>query len=219
MRGDDTQRFLDRRDAGRRLAERLAGMDLVAPIVLALPRGGMPVAYEVARELDAPLDVFVARKLGAPGHPELGIGAIAEGGERVVDAHSVQMLGVTDRQLDELEAREREELARRVDRYRRDRALPDVQDRDVVLVDDGLATGVTAHAALVALRARSPRRLILAVPVCAPDTAEWLARGLADQVVCLQQPTSFRAVGIWYDDFAQTSDGEVEELLAAAKTP
>ncbi len=219
MRGEPVRRFRDRRDAGRQLGERLAGMDLVAPIVLALPRGGVPVAYEVARALDAPLDVFVARKLGAPAHPELGIGAIAEDGGRVVDARSVQVLGVTERQLDEVEALERQELARRVARYRGERSLPDMTGRDVVLVDDGLATGVTAQAALQALRARRPRRLILAVPVCAPDTATRLAAGSADAVVCLQQPEAFRAVGLWYDDFSQTTDREVEELVAAAKTP
>jgi putative phosphoribosyl transferase len=210
-----TARFLDRRDAGRQLAQVLMDRELRDPVVLALPRGGVPVGYEIALQLDAPLEVFVARKLGAPGHPELGIGAIAEGGTRVINEMAVQALRVTPGQLDQIVAREEAELERRVDEYRHGRPLPELGDRDVVLVDDGLATGVTAEAALVALRRRDPRRLVLAVPACAPDTAARL-RGVADDVVCVISPREFHAVGLWYDAFDQTTDGEVQSLLAAA---
>jgi len=206
--------YADRAEAGRRLGEHLAAdASLADPVVLALPRGGVPVAAEVARALGAPLEVFVARKLGAPSQPELGIGAIAEGGDRVVDAHLVRMLGVDPARLDQLEADERHELARRVERYRGGRTLPDLSGRDVLLVDDGLATGVTAEAALGALRRLGPRRLVLAAPVGAADTVARL-RAIADEVVCLLQPVTFQAVGSWYDDFTQTTDDEVTRLLA-----
>jgi predicted phosphoribosyltransferase len=208
-------RFSDRREAGRRLAALLADAGLQDPLVLALPRGGVPVAYEIATALGAPLDVFVARKVGAPGHPEYGIGAVAEGGTGVVDAWAAQALGLTQEDFDRRAADEQREVERRVQEYRGERRLPALAGRDVVLVDDGLATGVTAEAALRALRAQEPRRLILAVPVCAPETARRL-RGLADEVICVASPPDFRAVGLWYDDFGQTSDEEVRDLLARA---
>lgn len=208
-------RFHDRRDAGRQLAAEVARLELDDPIVLALPRGGVPVGFEVAEALDAPLHVFVSRKIGAPGHPEFGIGAIAEGGEPLFDASTVQALGVTQRTLAGLVDAERREVARRVDHYRGGRPLPSVSGRVVVVIDDGLATGVTAEAALRALRGSDVGRLVLAVPVCAPDTAGRLAP-LVDDIVCVWRPDDFRAVGQWYDVFDQTSDAQVLELLSSA---
>jgi putative phosphoribosyl transferase len=204
------RRFRDRGDAGRRLADRLPP-DLDDPLVLALPRGGVPVAKEVAARLGAPLEVLVARKIGAPGHPELGIGAIAEGGA-IVGSDLVRTLRLSRDDFERLALRESGELVRRVERYRGGRPLPVVRDRDVVLVDDGLATGVTAEAALLALRAHEPRRLLLAVPVASPDTAHRLVPP-ADEVVCVLAPRDLMAVGLWYDDFTQTTDAEVLELL------
>lgn len=206
-----TPRFRDRRAAGRLLAEAVASLRLSDPMVLGLPRGGVPVAFEVAQALGAPLDVFVARKLGAPMQRELGIGAIAEGGQRVVDMSIVRALAIREVTIDEIEAVEREELRRRVERYRGGRPLPALAEHDVVLVDDGLATGVTAEAALLALQALGARRLVLAVPVGAPETVARL--GQLAEVVALHQPERFQAVGLWYDDFTQTSDEEVDELL------
>lgn len=208
-------RFQHRRAAGRRLAEHLGHEALNDPVVLALPRGGVPVAFEVAAALRAPLDVFVARKVGAPGHPELGIAAIAEGGSVVVDRQALQLLGLSAERLDTLVTRERREMDRRVLRYRGARPFPALEGRDVVLVDDGLATGVTAEAALHALRARNPGRLLLAMPTCAPDTVTRL-QPLADRIVCLVTPPEFIAVGHWYEDFSQTTDDEVVDLLEQA---
>jgi putative phosphoribosyl transferase len=208
-------RFRDRQDAGRRLAARLGHETFVDPIVLALPRGGVPVGYEVARGLRAPLDVFVARKVGAPYHPEYGIGAIAEGGVVVCEDDVVRALGISLDRFEQLAAAEQVELDRRVRRYRHDRPLPALTGRTVILVDDGLATGVTAEAALRSLRSRDPLRLVLAAPVCARDTAARL-RGLADEVVCLRAPADFVAVGQWYRSFGQTTDDEVDQLLADA---
>lgn len=204
--------FSDRADAGRQLAGLVPPVE--RPFVLALPRGGVPVGYEVARHLHAPLDVVVARKLGAPSRPELGIGAIAEGGSRVVNESLLRTLRISDEQLGAVVEREEIELARRVQRYRNGRPLPLLAGRGVVLVDDGLATGVTAEAAIGAIRGAGPERLVLAVPTAAPDTVDRL-RGLVDDLVAVTVPPSFGAVGEWYDVFDQTSDAEVLDLLAA----
>jgi predicted phosphoribosyltransferase len=204
--------FIDRLDAGRQLAGRLASFRSERPIVLALPRGGVVVGYEVARALDAPLDVVVARKLGAPYYPEFGIGAIAEGDARVLDERTVRGLGISEKQIERVEAEERLELERRIRRYRGDRPPPDLRNRTVILVDDGLATGVTARAAIEGIRPRQPRKLILAVPVCAEETAQAL-RAQIDDLVCVATPFEFQAVGAWYSNFEQTSDEEVHALL------
>lgn len=210
-------RFRDRRDAGRQLAARLQTETLHEPVVLALPRGGVPVAYEIALTIGAALDVFVVRKVGAPKHPEFGIGAIAEGDVTVRDEAAMRLVGASEQRFEQIAHDERRELARRVRLYRGDRALPDPAQHDVVLVDDGLATGVSAEAAIVAMRARHARRVVLAVPVAAADTAARL--GASAEIVCLVTPPRFSAVGEWYDDFGQTTDDEVLALLARARQP
>ncbi|MBW3668014.1 MAG: phosphoribosyltransferase [Actinobacteria bacterium] len=210
-------RFRDRTDAGRRLAQRLVPYRLPRPVVLALPRGGVPVAVEVAHALHAPLDVFVARKVGAPENPEYGIGAVAEGDGVVANVAVLRRLGLSSEEWVRLVSAERAELARRVDRYRGARPLPEVRGRDVVLVDDGLATGVTAEAALVALRTLEPSRLVLAVPTCAGETANRLA-AVADDVVCAVAPDPFYAVGQSYERFDQVTDEEVTALLQHARS-
>jgi putative phosphoribosyl transferase len=184
----------------------------VSPVVLGLPRGGIPVAAEVATALGAPLEVFVARKIGAPGQRELGIGAIAEGLDEPVPSEAARELGIGPDELRGLAKHAFVELARQVTLYRGERPLPALEGRHVVLVDDGLATGVTAEAALVALRAWRPGRLVLAVPVCALATGARLVR-VADAVVHVETPAHFFAVGQWYEDFSQTTDAEVLELL------
>ncbi len=208
--------FEDRREAGRRLAGKLARYRDERPVVFALPRGGVPVAYEVARALGAPLDVLVARKLGAPGQPEFGIGAIAPGGVRVLNERAVAMLGIPDDYLDRVAEQETKEMERRTRRFRGERPEPDVRGRTAILIDDGLATGVTARAAIKALRERGPARLVLAAPVCAAQTAEALAAEV-DDLVCLETPPDLGAIGFWYRDFEQTTDGEVVELLERAR--
>jgi len=185
-------------------------------IVLALPRGGVPVAYEVARALGAPLDVFVVRKLGVPGHEEYAMGAIATGGVRVLNEELVRTLGMPERVLDAVAAREQQELARRERLYRGQRQPPEVRGRTVILVDDGLATGATMQAAVKALRRLQPARIVVAVPTASPDTCEQL-RTEADEVICATTPEPFHAVGLWYQDFSQTTDDEVRELLARAE--
>ncbi|MFC4063199.1 phosphoribosyltransferase [Planomonospora corallina] len=204
--------FDDRAEAGALLAARLSGLGLRAPVVLALPRGGVPVAIPVARRLEGALDVLVSRKIGCPGYPELGVGAVAEGGEPVFDPGMLRRTRLTEESVAHVVERERAELARRVAVYRGGRRPPDTAGRDVIVVDDGLATGVTARAALRAVRERGPGRLVLAVPVGAPDTADAL-REEADEVVLLATPARFHAVGQWYRRFDQLDDGDVLRLL------
>ncbi|MFC4002358.1 phosphoribosyltransferase [Prauserella oleivorans] len=205
--------FTDRRDGGRRLAELLRDREWVEPVVLGLARGGVPVAAEVAEALDAPLGVAVARKIGAPGHPEFGIGAVTAYGPAIYDEQSVRMLGLGREELEQACEEQRAEALRRVETYQRGLEPERVEGRDLIVVDDGLATGVTATAALRALRQESPRRLILAAPVCAAQAVAGL-RAEADAVVCACEPADFRAVGQWYDDFAQVTDDEVIDLLS-----
>jgi predicted phosphoribosyltransferase len=212
--------FRDRADAGQRLGERLR--ELVKPeqetaVVLALPRGGVPVGFEVANALRAALDVFVVRKLGAPGHEELAMGAIAAGGVRVMNDEVVRALRISAAQIEETTARELRELERREEAYRGDRPALEVSGRTILLVDDGLATGYSMRAAVAAVRQRGPARIVVAVPVGARPTYEAIEKE-ADAVVCLQTPFDFEAVGQWYVNFAQTSDAEVRALLERAAT-
>jgi predicted phosphoribosyltransferase len=212
--------FPDRTEAGRLLAARLekyAGKPDV--IVLALPRGGVPVAYEVARALHAPLDVFVVRKLGIPGHEELAMGAVATGGVRVLNDQAVRGLSIPNYVIDAVADWELRELERRERVYRGDRPPPEVRGKTVILVDDGLATGSTMLAAVRAMRQHGPARIVVAAPVASPDTCE-LLKGSVDEVVCAATPEPFYAVGLWYRDFSQTTDEEVRELLtrSAAET-
>jgi len=209
--------YEDRRDAGRRLAERLASYADERPVVFALPRGGVPVGVEVSRSLGAPLEIVVSRKLGAPGQPEFGIGAVAPGGVRVLNERVVRLLGIEEDYLEWVSAREAAEVERRLRLFRGDRPYPDLEGRTAVLVDDGLATGVTARAALLFLRRLNPRRLVLAVPVCAPQTAE-LLRPQTDDLVCLLAPADLEAVGLWYRNFEQVSDEEVIRLLGEVRS-
>jgi len=208
-----TRRFVDRRAAGRVLGARLRSLNIEDPVVFGLARGGVPVAYEVAQALRAPLDVFVVRKIGAPGNPELGIGAVAEGNIRVLDREAVHRMLMSADELDAASARASAEVQGRVERYRDGRPLLDVRGRTAIVVDDGLATGGTARAALRAVRAQGPSRLLLAVPVGAPETVHAL-RDEADQVVCVLQPDAMWAVGLWYEHFEQTADAEIDRLLA-----
>jgi predicted phosphoribosyltransferase len=211
--------FRDRSDAGRFLAERLeeyAGRgDLV---VLALPRGGVPVAYEVAKALGAPLDVLIVRKLGVPGYPELAMGAVASGGELVLDAGLIRALGIPRSEIDRVVDRELRELARREAAYRGASEPPRLTGKTAVIVDDGLATGASMRAAVRAARRLGAARVVVAVPVGTEETCNGLRRE-ADEVVCATKPQPFLAVGSWYADFEQTSDEEVRELLERASDP
>jgi putative phosphoribosyl transferase len=207
-------RFRDRTEAGRALAaalDRYAGRPDV--MVLALPRGGVPVGYEIARALDAPLDVFLVRKLGVPGHEELGFGALATGGWRVLNDAVVGGLGIDRTTIERVTAREASELDRRDRAYRGDRPPPTLAGREVIVVDDGLATGSTMRVAVEAIRAQQPARIVIAAPVAARDTCDSL-REIADEVVCLATPEPFDAIGLWYDAFPPLTDDEVREQMA-----
>ncbi len=206
--------FRDRADAGQTLAGKLtAYANRPDVLILALPRGGVPVAYEVAQALHAPLDVFLVRKLGLPGQEELAMGAIASGGTRVLNEEVIDKLSIPEEVIDAVAAEEQQELSRREHDYRDRRPPPDVRGRTVILVDDGLATGSTMRAAVAALRQQGPARIVVAVPVGAPEICTELQKE-ADEVVCAHMPEHFYAVGAWYDDFAQTTDEEVRHLLS-----
>lgn len=210
--------FPDRTDAGRRLAASLTSYQGRSDVlVFALPRGGVPVAFEVARSLKAPLDIFLVRKLGVPGHEELAMGAIASGGVIVVNEEVVRALGIREETIARVAEGEQRELRRREEAYRGSRSSPEVKGRTVILVDDGLATGSTMRAAVAALRRQDPARVVVAVPVAAPSTCDEF-RAEVDEIVCVATPEPFLAVGRWYEDFSQTSDEEVRALLAQAST-
>ena len=205
--------FADRREAGVELATKLghlAGRDDV--VVLALPRGGVPVAFEVAEALDVPLDIFLVRKLGMPGHPEYAMGAIASGGIRVLDENVVRWYGISESAIEAVAREEQRELERREREYRRSQRVVDLGNKTVILVDDGLATGSTMRAAVQAVRQHGPARVIVAVPVGAPSTCAEFAN-VTDETICARTPEPFSAVGLWYRDFSQTTDDEVHELL------
>lgn len=209
--------FLNRTEAGQKLAHELmayAGRSDV--VVLALPRGGVPVAYPIADVLDAPLDVFIVRKLGVPGHEEMAMGAIASGGVRVLLPKILEQFGVKEAQIDTVTQQERAELERRERLYRGDAALPDLRGKTVILVDDGLATGASMHAAVRALRQYAPAQIVVAVPVASADTCAAF-RAEVDDVICAFTPHPLQAIGLWYEDFAQTSDDEVRTLLERAR--
>lgn len=209
--------FRDRHDAGRRLADELRSYAKYPDVfVLALPRGGVPIGYEVASALGVPLDIFIVRKLGLPWHEELAMGAIASGGVRVLDEDLIQVARVSAADLERVTATEQAELERRERQYRGGRPFPDLRAKTVILVDDGLATGSTMRAAVEALRQKGPARIVVGVPVAAPETCDAF-RTIADDIVCAETPEPFRAVGLWYDDFSQTTDDEVHELLDRAR--
>jgi len=205
-------RFKDRQDAGRRLATGLERFRDEQPVIIGIPRGGVPVAAEVARALGAPLDIAVVRKIGAPQNPEYGIGALAEGGVQVLSEETVRAMGLSDAELQALIARVAGELSERTRGYRGSRAPAELTGRTAILVDDGLATGRSARAALRSLRERGAARVILAVPVAAPESVQAL-RDEADEIVCVEMPEDLWAVGLWYEDFQPTTDEEVAALL------
>lgn len=213
--------FKDRSDAGRKLAQKMqAYVYRDDVIVLGLPRGGVPVAFEVAQAINAPLDIFLVRKLGVPGHEELAMGAIASGGVRVLNEDVVNYLGVPNRIIDQVAEREQQELERRERAYRGGRPLPELRHRTVILVDDGLATGASMRAAVAALRTHDPSRVIVAVPTAAPETCE-VFEDIVDDIICAITPRPFLGVGAWYEEFSQTTDDEVRTLLeqAAVRLP
>ena len=209
--------YRNRSEAGKHLAAQLAKYaNREDVLVLALPRGGVPVAFEVAKALRAPLDIFLVRKLGVPGHEELAMGAIATGGVRVLNPDVVDYLGIPASVIDAVAADELRELDRRERAYRGDRPEPDVRGKTVILVDDGLATGSTMRAAAAALRQQGPDRIVVAVPVSAPQTCDEYRMGV-DEIICVKTPEPFYGVGLWYADFSQTTDEEVRELLERAR--
>lgn len=208
--------FQDRAEAGRQLAQKLIDYQGRSDmVVLGLPRGGVPVAFAVAQALHAPLDIFLVRKLGLPGHEELAMGAIASGGVRILNKEVIDALRIPGEIIDAVSAREQQELARREQEYRDDQPWPALRQQIVILVDDGLATGASMAAAVAALRAHAPAHIVVAVPVAAAESCELFAHRV-DRVVCLETPDPFFGVGLWYGDFAQVRDEEVRELLARA---
>ena len=211
-----TMKFEDRTEAGRLLASQLtAYANRPDVIVLGLPRGGVPVAFEVAKALHVPLDIGLVRKLGVPGHKELAMGAIASGNVRVLNQDVIDWLGISDRVIDHVVAKEQEELERRNLVYRGNRPAPDVRNRTVILVDDGIATGATLRAAIAALRQQDPARIVVAVPVAPPSIRNQL-QAEVDDVICVLAPEELYAIGVWYENFSQTTDDEVRDLLARA---
>lgn len=208
--------FQNRTTAGKMLAEKLLNFKASKPLVLALPRGGVPVGFEIAKRLKTPLDILAVRKLGAPSNSEFGIGAIAPGNIKILDEDSIKHLGITPSQIDKIAAMEKVELKRRLKLYRGSTSAPKLKGQTIILVDDGLATGVTARAAIKSVLLQKPKKLILAVPVCAYDTAESLRsllRPTTDELVCLSLPHELRSVGAWYMDFSEVTDREVIGLL------
>ncbi|MFN6564978.1 MAG: phosphoribosyltransferase [Nostoc sp. ChiSLP01] len=208
--------FKDRRFAGQLLAKELATYaNRSDVVVLGLPRGGVPVAFEVAKALNAPLDVLVVRKLGVPDRQELAMGAIAAGGVRILNKHIINVANISDEVIARVAVQEERELERREQLYRGQRPLPDLRGRTVILVDDGLATGATMWAAAVAVRKQQPALIVIAVPVAAPETCQQLNPEV-DQIACVSTPSPFYSVGLWYENFPQTTDQEVQELLTKA---
>jgi putative phosphoribosyl transferase len=208
--------FRDRRDAGRKLAQKLAAYaNRSDVVVLALPRGGVPVAYEVALALNAPLDIFTVRKLGVPGHEELAMGAIATGGARVINQDIVRTLNIPQGVVEAVAKRELKELERRERVFRGDRVMREIRDKTAILIDDGLATGASMQAAIIGLRAKEPARIVAAVPTAAPETCEAFKQKV-DEMVCATTPEPFYGVSRWYEDFSQTTDEEVQTLLEEA---
>ncbi len=209
-------RFHDRKEAGQQLAPQLSRYAADSPVILALPRGGVPVGYEVAKALGARLEVWVVRKIGVPWHPELGVGAVAEGGFVHLNRDILQNIGLTDGELEAAIVGQRREVEARVKRFRGGLAAPTIKDRTVIVVDDGIATGGTVRAAIRSIRAQAPKQLVLAVPVVAFATVKTLAPEV-DELVCLRQPHDLYAIGLWYDDFSQVSDEEVVRLLERSR--
>lgn len=208
--------FNNRREAGRRLAVRLTHLKDKKSIVLALPRGGVPVGFEVAKALGVPLDVVVVRKIGAPHNPERGVGAIAENDVLVLDASAIELLKISQEELEWVINKEKNELTHRISLYRNDKSLPSLKNRTAILIDDGLATGATARAAIASVKKLYPKRLIFASPVCSSDEVQEL-KGFADEIICVTTPVDLEAVALWYVSFSQVTDGEVIELLQCSK--
>jgi putative phosphoribosyl transferase len=217
MRGNHA--FQDRAEAGKLLAEKLLKYrDQADLLVLALPRGGVPVAMEVAHALHAPLDVFLVRKLGVPGQEELALGAVATGGVRVLNQDVMQSLHISQEELDTVTTAEQQELERRQRAYRDARPAPEIRDHTIILIDDGLATGASMRAAVLAVRQQHPKRIVVAVPAAAPETCDEF-RGEVDEIICAITPFPFYGVGLWYEDFSQVTDEEVRSSLASAQSP
>ncbi len=210
-----TERFEDREEAGRLIGgmlEKYGGEDV---ILLGLPRGGVPVAYAAAKVIDAPMDIFQVRKLGTPGHEELAMGAIASGGVKVLNDEVLRSINVSDEEIESVARKEQEELERRDQKYRGDRPMPRIEGRTVILVDDGLATGSSMRAVVKAIKTLNPAKIVVAVPVAAPEVCEQFTQ-IVDEVICVRTPTPFQAVGLWYENFGQTTDEEVTEILGKA---